>query len=62
MGWKENGVTSWRSLSTKPKYAHLFQATIFLINFLHETRMDLTYEVVGDIITNLVEHGWAKDF
>jgi hypothetical protein len=24
--------------------------------------MDLTYEVVCDIITNLVEHGWAKDF
>jgi hypothetical protein len=48
--------------STKPKYAHLFQATTLLINFLHMRCMALTYEVVGDLIANLTEHGWVGDF
>jgi hypothetical protein len=37
---------------TKPKYAHLFQVTTLLINFIHMRRMDLTYKVVGDLIVN----------
>jgi hypothetical protein len=48
--------------STKPKYEHLFQALAFLTNFLHKKRMDLTYAVVGDLITNLIKHGYTKDF
>ncbi len=42
---------------TKPKYAHLFQVTTLLINFIHMRRMDLTYKVVGDLIVNWIEHG-----
>jgi hypothetical protein len=48
--------------STKPKYANLFQATAFLTNFLHKKRMDFTYELVCDLITNLIKRGWSKDF
>jgi hypothetical protein len=54
MEWGIGGLKrKWRCLikrfdSTKPKYAHLFQVVIVLINFLCRKRMDLTYEVVGD--------------
>jgi hypothetical protein len=48
--------------STKPKYAHLFRVATLLTNFLHMRRMDLTYEVVGDLIINPAEHGWVGDF
>ncbi len=48
--------------STKPKYAYLFWATIFLTNFLHGIHMDLTYEFVGDQIVNVIAHGWVGDF
>jgi hypothetical protein len=34
--------------STKPKFSHLFQVDILIINYLHCHRMDLTYEVIGD--------------
>jgi hypothetical protein len=47
---------------TKPKFAHFFWAAILLTNFLHKICMDLTYEVVNDLITNLVRRGWARDF
>jgi hypothetical protein len=43
--------------STKPKYAHLFQIVTLQINFLHKRCMDLTNEVVGDLIINPIEHG-----
>jgi hypothetical protein len=43
--------------STKPKYAHLSQNAILLINFLHKRCMDFTHMVVGDLIINLVECG-----
>jgi len=61
--WGIGGLKrKWRCLmnrfdSTKPKYAHLFQITTFLTNFLHRRHMDLTYEVVGDLITNPTTHG-----
>ncbi len=45
--------------STKPKYAHLFQTITLLTNFLHRKHMDLTYKVVGDLITNPTTHGQA---
>jgi len=48
--------------STKPKYAHLFQATTLLIIFLQRIYMDFTYEVVGDLIANLATRGWTGDF
>jgi hypothetical protein len=48
--------------STKPKYSHLFQAATLLINFLHRKHMDFTYEIIGDHDTNLITHGWARDF
>jgi hypothetical protein len=48
--------------STKPKYAHLFQATTLLIIFLQRRYMDFTYEVVGDLIANLATRGWTGDF
>jgi hypothetical protein len=43
--------------STKPKYAHLFRIVTVQINFLHKRCMDLTNEVVGDLIINPIEHG-----
>jgi len=57
----------WRFLmkmfdSTKPKYSHLFQVAAHLTNFLHMRRMDFTYEIVGDLIVNLVICGWVGDF
>jgi len=34
--------------STKPKYTHLFKATIILTNFLHRDQMDFTFEVISE--------------
>ncbi len=48
--------------STKPKDSHLFQVTVHLTNFLHMRHMDLTYEIVGDLIINLIICGWVGDF
>jgi hypothetical protein len=63
MEWGIGGLKKkWRCLmkrfdSTKPKYAHLFQDVAHLNNFLHMRCMDLTYEVVGDLIINLAKCG-----
>jgi hypothetical protein len=61
--WGISGLKrKWRRFmnrfdSTKPKYAHLSQTTTLLCNFLHRRRMDFTYEVVGDLITNPTTYG-----
>jgi hypothetical protein len=62
MEWGIGGLKiKWRCLMnrfdwTKPKYAHLFETTTLLTNFLHRKDMDLTYKV-GDLITNPTTHG-----
>jgi hypothetical protein len=34
--------------SIKPKFVHLFQASVFLINYLRCHWMDFTYDVIED--------------
>jgi len=46
----------------KPRYSHLFKFGALFTNFLHKTRMDLTYKVIGDHLLNLEDHGWVGDF
>jgi hypothetical protein len=66
--WGIGGLKrKWRHLvkrfdSTKQKYAHLFRAVTRLTNFLQKRCVDLTYEVVGDLIVNPTICGWASDF
>ncbi len=61
--WGISGLKrKWRSLmkrfdSTKPKYTQSFRVATLLTNFLHKRHMDLTYEVVGDLIINIVACG-----
>jgi len=43
--------------NTKPRYSHLFKSKVIFINFLHERRVDLTYEVIGDQLPNLEDQG-----
>jgi hypothetical protein len=61
--WGISGLKrKWRCLmkrfdSIKPKYAQSFRVATLLTNFLHKRHMDLTYEVVGDLTTNIVARG-----
>jgi len=53
----------WRRLmkifnSTKPKFSHLFQFVALLVNFLHRSKKNLTYEMVGEHLFDLVDHTW----
>jgi hypothetical protein len=46
----------------KPKFSHLFQASVFVINFLHLCQMDFTYKVIADITFDPIAQGWVKDY
>jgi hypothetical protein len=48
--------------TTKSKYTILFKAIIILTNFLHKHQMDFTFEIIGEQLPNLIDHGWDKDF
>jgi hypothetical protein len=46
--------------NTKPKFSRLFQLTTLLPRFLHRKKRDLTYEMIGDRLPNLIRHIWVK--
>ncbi len=46
----------------KPKFSHLFQASVFVINFLHLCQMDFMYKVIADITFDPIAQGWVKDY
>ncbi len=48
--------------STKPKYIILFRVAVILTNFLHICQMDFTFEMIGEQLPNLVNHGWDGNF
>jgi hypothetical protein len=66
--WGIGGLKrKWRWLmkrfdSTKQKYTFLFRATALLTNFLHRHLMDFTFEVISELLPNLVNHGWDGNF
>jgi hypothetical protein len=41
--------------SIKPKYTHMFQATILFINFIHKRHMDFTFKVGGVMGTKKIK-------
>jgi hypothetical protein len=43
--------------STKNKYYHLFRAIALLINFFFRHRLNFTFEVIGEHLNDLAEHG-----
>jgi len=47
--------------STKLKYNHLFKVVIILAKFLHKHSMDFRFEVIGEKMHDLADHGWDKD-
>jgi hypothetical protein len=47
---------------TKPKFSHLFQASAFLINYLHSLWMDFTYDVIEDQNFDPIAQRWARDY
>ncbi len=65
--WGIGGLKrKWKRLmkrfdSTKSRYSHLFKSGTLLINFLHRKNMDLTYEVIGDLLPSPKDHKWARD-
>jgi hypothetical protein len=48
--------------STKPKFSHLFQANVFLINYLHCDWMDFTYDVIEDQNFDPIVQRWVEDY
>ncbi len=51
-----------RFYSTKPKHNHLFKVVVILTNFLHKRHMDFIFEVIGQQMPTLIDHGWDGDF
>ncbi len=48
--------------ATKSKDIVFFTTTIILINFLHNICMDFTYEIIGEQMLDVANHGWDGDF
>jgi hypothetical protein len=44
----------------KLKYNHFKKVVIILANFLHRRCMDFRFEVIGEQMFNLADHGWEK--
>ncbi len=58
-------LRKWRRLMkrfdlTKLKYNHLFKVVVILANFLHRRGMDFRFEVKGEQMPNLANHGWDE--
>ena len=46
----------------KSKYTHLSRSCSLWINFLKRRRMNLSQEIIGNIVDDLEAHGWKGDY